>query len=231
MSTHRPAGIAEYSKSLIIAFFLALIIKFSVVEAYKIPSSSMEDTLLVGDFLLANKFIYGFDVPLTSWRVPGIRNPEPGDVVIFRWPEDRKTNYIKRCVATEGQVVKIVDKVLYVDGEEFPNPEFAKFEKPRILSRARGVTRDNYGPYVVPKGHIFTMGDNRDNSYDSRFWGPVPLDLLQGEALIIHWSWEPDSAAPQVMLEDLTTIPKAFGHFFVHFYKRVRWSRLATIID
>ncbi len=229
MARKSSSGIYEYAKSLGIALILAFIIKTSIVEAYKIPSSSMEDTLLVGDFLLANKFIYGAQIPFFGWRLPSIREPEQGDVVIFRVPIDRKTNYIKRCVAVGGQVVEIKDKELYVDGKRFPNPPFSKFTDPRIHP-AGTDPRDNFGPFTVPRGQIFCMGDNRDNSYDSRFWGPVPLDLLQGEALVIHWSWEPDRNAPEIKLDDLSSIPRSVFYNVLHFFQRVRWSRLGNIV-
>ena len=231
MTDYQPSGIFEYVKSLFIALVLALIIKTTVIEAYKIPSSSMEDTLLIGDFLLANKFIYGAQIPYMGWRLPAIRQPKQGDVVIFRVPTDRKTNYIKRCVATEGQVVEIKNKVLYVDGEVFPNPEHAKFTDHRIIPFGPESRRDNMAKYRVPKGNIYCMGDNRDNSYDSRYWGPVPLDLIEGKALIIHWSWTPDENAPQIRLDDLSTIPSSVIYNIAHFFQLVRWSRLGTIID
>jgi signal peptidase I len=223
------SGIFEYAKSLIIALILAFIIKTSIVEAYKIPSSSMEDTLLVGDFLLANKFIYGARLPFIGYRFPAIRNPRQGDVVIFKWPVDQKTNYIKRCVAIEGQTVEIVDKVLYVDKKPFPNPDHSKFADPQIHP-AEIDRRDNFAPYKVPPGYIFCMGDNRDNSYDSRFWGPVALELVQGEAMMVHWSWSPDTAAPIVNLADLTTIPQSVIYNIQHFIQRVRWNRLGQIV-
>lgn len=223
------SGIVEYAKSLGIALVLAFVIKTSIVEAYKIPSSSMEDTLLVGDFLLANKFVYGARVPLFGWRLPAIKNPKPGDIVIFKVPTDRSTNYIKRCVATAGQVVEIRNKMLYVDGERFPDPDFAKFTDPRIhpptLDR-----RDNHSKFRIPRGHIFVMGDNRDNSYDSRFWGTVPLDLVLGEAILIHWSWTPDTNAPEIDLSDFSSIPESVFYNVVHFLQRVRWDRLGNIV-
>lgn len=223
--------IFEYTKSLGIALILAFVIKTSIVEAYKIPSSSMEDTLLVGDFILANKFVFGAQVPLpyVDWRFPALKEPEPGDVVIFKFPVDRRTNYIKRCIATAGQVVEIRDKILYVDGQPYPDPEFSKFTDGRIHS-GMSDRRDNYAPYRVPKNHIFCMGDNRDNSYDSRFWGPVPLDLIQGEALMIHWSWSPDTGEPQIDLTDITTIPSSVFYNLLHFFQRVRWDRLGDFI-
>lgn len=223
------SGVFEYAKSLIIALLLAFIIKTSIVEAYKIPSSSMEDTLLVGDFLLANKFVFGAQIPFTSWRVPAIRQPEPGDVVIFKWPLDKKTNYIKRCVAIEGQWVEIVDKVLYVDKQPFPNPDFSKFTDGTIHPDGTDQ-RDNLPGFRVPPGHIYVMGDNRDNSYDSRFWGPVSLELIQGEAMVIHWSWSTDAAAPKINLADLTTIPQTVLYNIQNFFQRVRWERLGQVI-
>lgn len=215
----------ENVKSLLIAVVLAIIIKTSIVEAYKIPSSSMEDTLLVGDFLIANKFLYGSRIPLANWRLPSIREPKQGDVVIFKWPGDGVTNYIKRCVAIEGQTVQVKNKVLYVDGKEFPNPPLSKFTMPLD----RGV-RDNFGPYVVPKDCYFMMGDNRDHSYDSRYWGPVHKNLILGEAVFIHWSWEPDEKSPEVSISDPLSVPRLFLYNVFHFPERVRWDRLLNII-
>jgi len=216
-------------KSLLIAVVLAMIIKTSIVEAYKIPSASMEDTLLIGDFLIANKFIYGARLPLIDWRMPAIRDPEPGDVIIFKYPQDRVTNYIKRCVATGGQTVEIKDKVLYVDGEIFENPLHSKFEKDRIEPRTH-TPRDNFGPYKVPRNFYFMMGDNRDNSSDSRFWGPVHRDLILGEAIFIHWSWEPDTNSPKATVSDPLSVPRLFVYNVGHFFERVRWGRLLDII-
>jgi signal peptidase I len=224
------SSVFEYTKTLIIALILAFAIKTSIVEAYKIPSSSMEDTLLIGDFLLANKFVYGAQIPFTNWRLPAIRKPEPGDVVIFRWPIDKKTNYIKRCVAVEGQTVEIVDKVLYVDKKPFPNPEYSKYTDPQTHPTGTD-RRDNFSAYRVPEGFIFCMGDNRDNSYDSRFWGPVSLDLIQGEAILVHWSWTPDAGAPEINLADLATIPAMVGYNIQHFFQRVRWGRLGRMVS
>lgn len=223
----------ENVKSLLIAVILAVVIKTSIVEAYKIPSSSMEDTLLVGDFLIANKFVYGARLPFVDWRLPAIDDPQQGDVVIFKWPGDGVTNYIKRCVAVGGQKVEIVDKVLYVDGKVFPNPPHAKFTDDHIRPRP-GVgdqSRDNWGPYVVPKDCYFMMGDNRDNSYDSRFWGPVKEDLVLGEALMIHWSWEPDPDSPEAEIGDPLSVPRLFIYNVAHFFERVRWSRLFNTVN
>ena len=221
----------EYIESFGIALILALMIKTSVVEAYKIPSGSMEDTLLIGDFLLANKFIYGsrLPIPFTNIHLPALREPKAGDIVIFKYPQDQRVNYIKRCVALAGDEILIKDKVLYVNGKEFHHPLSSKFTDKGILPVGIG-NRDNFGPYVVPKGYIFMMGDNRDNSYDSRFWGPLDRKLVLGKAMIIHYSWEPDQNAPAVSRDDLLSIPKNILYNIIHFPQRVRWNRIGHII-
>ena len=222
----------ENVKSFLIAIVLAVIIKTSIVEAYKIPSASMEDTLLIGDFLIANKFKYGARLPVVNWQLPAFRDPKPGDVVIFKWPGDGVTNYIKRCVAVGGQTVEIKDKILYIDGKVFPNPEMSKFTRPVVVRPPSGDnTRDNYGPVVVPRDCYFMMGDNRDNSYDSRFWGVVHKDLILGEAMFIHWSWMPDEKSPEISVTDPLSVPRLFLYNVAHFPERVRWSRLLDIIN
>lgn len=219
----------EYVESFAVALLLALVVKYSVVEAYKIPSSSMEDTLLVGDFLLANKFIYGARIPLVNAQLPAIREPKPGDVVIFKYPNDLQVNYIKRCVAVGGQQVEIRDKVVYVDGKRLPGPRELKYTDRRSLAPSVS-SRDNYGPYKIPEGYIFVMGDNRDNSYDSRFWGPLDRKLVLGKAMILHLSWAPDPGAPNFSWSDPLTYPASLFYNITHFYKRVRWDRLGDIV-
>ena len=222
-------------KQIFAAVILAVIIKTSIVEAYKIPSSSMEDTLLVGDFLLANKFIYGARVPLVDWRLPGFSDPERGDVVIFIFPRDGVTKYIKRCIGVSNDTIKVIDKVLYVNGEIFELPEHGNFFDIRsdgsriILPRPPRV---NFGPYVVPSNSYFMMGDNRDNSYDSRFWGTVPDDYILGEAMLIHWSWDDSKyPAPEISADDPLSVPRVFIFNAIHFFDKVRWSRLFNPIS
>jgi signal peptidase I len=237
VSRQRPAPapfgrtVWEYTKSLGIALILAFVIKTSIVEAYKIPSGSMEDTLLVGDFLLANKFLYGSRVPLLNFRLPEIRDPQPGDIVIFKFPRDPSVNYIKRCVAVGGQTVEIRNKVLYVDGEKVELPETGKFTSGQRAHLASQTPRDNFGPHKVQDGHFFMMGDNRDNSYDSRFWGEVPRELIQGKAMVIHWSWGTDEDAPEWSWGDPIAMGQAFVYNAAHFFDRVRWRRLGALID
>ena len=227
-------------KQILAAVVMALVIKTSIVEAYKIPSQSMEDTLLVGDFLLANKFIYGSRLPLVNWRLPAISEPRTGDIVIFIYPVDGVTKYIKRCVATAGDTVEVKDKLLYINGKHFPDPELSKFidttpdghlvVQPR---RPGGVnSRDNFGPFIVPRHHYFMMGDNRDNSYDSRYWGAVHKDMILGEAILVHWSWDDsEHPSPEVSVSDPLSVPRMFIYNAVHFVEKVRWGRLFGLIS
>ena len=220
----------EYTKSLGIALVLAIIIKTSIVEAYKIPSGSMEDTLLVGDFLLANKFLFGSRLPLLDVRLPAIRDPEPGDVVIFKYPLDPSINYIKRCVATGGQVVEIRNKRLYVDGKFVPLPADGKFISGQRAGFPGQRSGDNFGPLRVPEGRFFMMGDNRDNSQDSRVWGTVERKLIQGKAMVIHWTWREDDDAPDWSWTEPLTVANSFLYNTVHFVERVRWGRFWHLI-
>lgn len=209
-SKKKKTVVREYVEAIAVAVLMALVIRQFVVQAFRIPSGSMEDTLLVGDFLMANKFVYGPMIPFTDIRLPGIRKPRTGDVVIFKFPRDPKKDFIKRVIATEGQRVEIKDKVVYVDGEPLALPPKSKFTDRRIRPRGMG-RRDNYGPVTVPEDALFVMGDNRDNSQDGRFWGFVPMKNVKGKAMILYLSW--DKEAP---LWDV--------------FHKVRWGRLAHLI-
>jgi signal peptidase I len=247
----------DYIQSLGVALILALMIKASVVEAYKIPSGSMEKTLLVGDFLLANKFVYGMrlPIPFTDIRLPALADPKPGDIVIFKFPGDPRVNYIKRCVAIEGQKVKVINKEVYVDGKLVPLPALGQHldamntypysTASRWLPGPNGSylekdgQRDNMPEVTVPKGMLFMMGDNRDNSADSRYWGFLDRKLVQGKAMMIHWSWtayDPSDPSvtfprpPEVVLSNPWSIVESIGFNIYHLPERVRWSRIGTII-
>jgi signal peptidase I len=175
--------VREYSEIIVLAVGLALFVRTFFIQAFRIPSESMEDTLLVGDFLFANKLLYGPKLPLVDVRLPAIRQPRPGDIIIFRYPNDPKIDYIKRCVATEGQSVELIDNQLYVDGV-LQNEPFTKYVFGSRPDR-------HFGPFTVPPEHIFMMGDNRDNSADSRAWGPLDKKLIAGKAMFIYFSWNP----------------------------------------
>lgn len=218
-----------FARVLLWAVLFALVVKTTVAEGYHIPTSSMENTLLTGDFIVANKFLYGARIPFTSYRLPAVRPPRPGDIITFKWPGDRKTDYVKRCVAIAGQTVEVRNKVLYVDNVALADPEQSKHTDRRVIPRGKNG-RDNFGPYLVPEGSVFAMGDNRDNSYDSRFWGPVPLELIEGKVFLIQWSIAPDEKAPQIDLTDMTSIPVTVFHTVTHFLQRFRWERSLNLV-
>src|ERR1039457_2140430 len=183
--------IREYAESILIAAILALVIRTFVVQAFKIPSGSMEDTLLIGDHLLVSKFIYGTKIPFTDKRVLKLRDPRQGDVIVFEYPEDPSKDFIKRVVGVPGDTVEEVDKKVYVNGKHYANPH--EIHKEKELFPREQNPRDNFGPIKVPEGSLFVMGDNRDRSYDSRFWGFVKYDKIKGLAFIKYWSWDKDN--------------------------------------
>jgi signal peptidase I len=215
-------------KSLVYALLIALLVKYSVIEAYNVPTGSMEDTILIGDFLLANKFIYNIRIPIIGATFDGLRDPKPGDVVVFKWPGDRSTNYVKRCIAVGGQTVMIRNKTVYVDDEPIDDYPNAKHNDKKVVP-----SRDNFGPFRVPENSYFMLGDNRDDSYDSRFWGPVPEELVLGKALVVHWSWgpAPDPDYPKWDWMDPLTWPGSLWYNLIHFHERARWDRLGTTVD
>jgi signal peptidase I len=180
----------EYVEAIITALILALLIRTFIVQAFKIPSGSMIPTLLIGDHILVNKFLYGTHIPFTDKKILIFREPEKGDIIVFKYPEDPKKDFIKRVMATEGDTIEEKNKIVYVNGEPVKEP-FAHHYDPTI--RSAGDRRDTFGRILVPKDKIFVMGDNRDHSYDSRFWGFVDTKEVKGKAFIIYWSWDPDN--------------------------------------
>lgn len=180
--------VREYTESIIVAVILALIIRTFFVQAFKIPSGSMEDTLLIGDHLLVSKFLYGTKIPFTDTKILKIRDPKRGDVVVFEYPEDPSKDFIKRIVGTPGDVVEGKDKKVFVNGKLYENPHEIHKEQ-EIIPKAQNP-RDTFGPVTVPADSYFVMGDNRDRSYDSRFWGFVKSSKLKGKAFIKYWSWD-----------------------------------------
>ncbi len=187
----RKSALRENVEAIFWAFTLFLAMRTGVAEAFRIPSESMQNTLLVGDFLFVQKLEYGGAIPFTHSRLPGLRAPAEGDVIVFRYPPDPSLNYIKRVVATAGQTVEVRHKRLYVDGRT-PHEPWIRHGDPAELP-AEIAPRDNMPPYVVPPGHLFVMGDNRDHSADSRFWGPVPLENVVGRACFTYFSTSGDA--------------------------------------
>ena len=176
----------DYIEAIAWAVVITLVLRTFVIQAFRIPSESMADTLLVGDFLFVNKLEYGPKIPFTHIRLPGLRSPTRGDVIVFQWPEDPSKDFIKRCVATGGQTLEVRHKEVFVDGERLREP-YVKHSTP-IEEPAGYTSRDNFAPPTVAPGELFMMGDNRDNSNDSRFWGTVPMDYVKGRALFIYFS-------------------------------------------
>jgi signal peptidase I len=205
--------IKEYAEAVVVALVIAAILRVFVIQAYRVQSGSMEDTLETGDFVFVNKFIYHF------------RDPVPGDIIVFQYPLNPSRDFIKRVVATEGQIVEIRSKQLFVDGQPVPEPPEAKHIDSRILP-VELSTRDQFGPKQVPPGHFFVMGDNRDDSRDSRFWGFVDKSEIKGKAMIVYFSWIEDPNAPEwssPYIDKIVTIP---FYNLINFPSRVNWSHL-----
>ena len=189
----RKSLVREYGEAIVIAVLLALVIRTLVVQAFTIPSGSMMDTLLVGDYILVNKFLYGPELPFTEWRLPGLRNPHRGDIIVFKYPQDEKRDFIKRIVATPGDQVQIRGHDVYVNGTRLVEP-YVKPGPPPFAHGNPTYCGYAYGCEVtrVPADSYFVMGDNRDNSQDSRYWGFVKRGKIKGKALLIYWSWDSD---------------------------------------
>lgn len=173
--------IKEYAKSIIIAFIIALFIRTFVVQAYKIPSGSMIPTLLIGDHILVNKFIYGFKIPYIRKTIIPVSQPKRGDVIVFIFPLDKSKDFIKRVIGLPGDKIEIVGHNVYINGRLYKD-RHAYYDE-------NGMQVQRFGPIKVPKWGLFVMGDNRNHSYDSRFWGFVPLSYVKGKAFFIYWSW------------------------------------------
>jgi len=220
-----------YLRLVVVALILAFLVKAFVLEAYNIPSESMRNTLLVGDFVLAEKITFGPRIPFTNLRLPAIDNPEVGDVVVFKSPEDPERSFIKRVVAQGGDKVQIVDKVVLINGNRVDDSGYAIHSDTALLPRTAAYPRDNFGPITVPKNQYFVMGDNRDNSSDSRFWGCVSRESITGRAILIHWSWKPDKNAPQVSLGNPLSLLRSAVYHIRSFPDHVRWGRVFTKID
>ena len=284
-----PRRLSDYGATIVVTLIVAFFLKSFVVEAFRIPSASMENTLRIGDFLFVNKFIYGAETPkyfpFTSMeiphvRLPALRRPNRGDVIVFEYPGDRdetrqerSVNYIKRCIAVGGDTLLIVDKTVFINGRQFLFPPHAREFRPSdflpreaaesIFPKGSSFNPDYYGPIIVPnkgmviqlsgsnldqwqtfigrEGHhveiasdrtilvdglaatgytverdyLFMMGDNRDNSLDSRFWGFVPTENIIGRAMFVYWSW--DSSIP------VSSVGEKFS--------AIRWSRIGTLIQ
>lgn len=194
----------ENIEAIVFALILALIIRAFVVQAYKIPSGSMLDTLFIGDHILVNKFVYGVRMPFTNKTILPVSKPKRGDIVVFKAPVDPPKDFIKRVIGLPGEKIELRNKQLYINNKKYTDEAYAKNEDSKIY-KGFFNPRDNFGPITVPENSYFMMGDNRDNSTDSRFLGSIEYERLKGQAFIIYWSWKKED----------------FG---------VRWSRLGKIL-
>lgn len=184
-SKKKKSLLREYAEALIVALLLAFVIRTFVVQAFKIPSESMLQTLLVGDHLLATKYDYGLRIPFTSNYIYQGENPQRGDIIIFEYPKDTSVDYIKRIVGIPGDIIEVRNKQLFRNGEAV-REDYIQYLEPSVTNMPR---RDNFGPVEVPANSYFVMGDNRDNSEDSRFWGFVHRERIRAKAWRIYWSW------------------------------------------
>lgn len=183
--TNKKGVVREYAEAFVVAFIIALFIRTFLVQAFKIPSSSMEPTLLVGDHILVSKFIYGIRIPYIGKKFLMFHKPKRGDIIVFVYPKDTKKDFIKRVIATEGEEVQFKNRKIFINGMRIEDPWGVY--SPFIPSHFR--LKDNYGPTVIPPHSLFVMGDNRDNSQDSRYWGFVDLSAVKGKAFIIYFSY------------------------------------------
>lgn len=195
--------IREFIEAILSAAVIAALVITFVVQAFKIPSGSMIPTLLIGDHLFVNKFIYGVKIPYFRKTIIPITDPKRGDVIVFIYPKDRSKDYIKRVIGIGGDKIEIKNKQIFLNDQ--PYTDTVGIYGDALVYTAETQPRDNFGPVIVPAGALFVMGDNRDSSLDSRFWGFVDLKDVQGKAFIIYWSWNSEETS-------------------------VRWDRLAKLI-
>jgi signal peptidase I len=199
----KKSVIREYFESLVIAVILALFIRTFVVQAFKIPTGSMEPNLLIGDHLLVNKLVFGAYLSGVERTLLPMKDITRGNVIVFKYPEDPERDFIKRVVALPGEQIEVRQKRVYINGRLLEEPYAHYLEQPPAVPEeiesgpdrhgAAGDLRENYGPVTVPPKHYFVMGDNRDNSQDSRYWGFLPRDYVKGRALVIYWSYEAET--------------------------------------
>lgn len=218
--TFKKSTAREYFESIVIAVILALFVRTWAVQAFKIPTGSMENNLLIGDHLLVNKFVFG--PALVERPLLPMRDIRRQDIVVFKYPDEPERDFIKRVIGLPGETVELRNKKVYINGQPLDEP-YVHFLEP--ASHSQEITsfdvRERYGPVRVPENQYFVMGDNRDNSQDSRYWGFLPRSYIKGRALMIYWSFDSgpdgytDASAPARVLSVIT-----------HFFTRTRWERI-----
>ena len=223
---HSKKSVArEYFESIVIAVILALFVRTWAVQAFKIPTGSMENNLLIGDHLLVNKFVFGPTRGSLERTLLPVRDIRRSDIVVFKYPNEPERDFIKRVVGLPGETVELRNKKVYIDGQPLDEP-YVHFLEPASDSDevTRFDVRERYGPVRVPEGHYFVMGDNRDNSQDSRYWGFLPRGYIKGKALMIYWSYDSEPAGPDDGGVGATI--KRLASVVAHFFTRTRWERI-----
>jgi signal peptidase I len=224
----RKSTLREYFESIVIAVILALFIRTFVVQAFKIPTGSMENNLLIGDHLLVNKFVFGPSASGIERALLPLGTIRRGDVVVFKYPEEPERDFIKRIIGLPGDTIQLRNKKVFINDTPLDEPYVHFLEPPRAANALSEVTsldvRENFGPVTVPADRYFAMGDNRDNSADSRYWGFLPRDYVKGKALVIYWSYEAERQDYEETGAADTV--KGLGSVFAHFFTRTRWDRM-----
>jgi signal peptidase I len=226
VSTFRKSTVREYFESIVIAVILALFVRTWVVQAFKIPTGSMENNLLIGDHLLVNKFIFGPSPTAVEGTLLPVREIRRGDIVVFKYPDQPERDFIKRVVGLPGETIELRNKKVYVNGNPVEEPYVHFLEGSHASSEVTSFdVRERYGPVTVPPEQYFVMGDNRDNSQDSRYWGFLPRHYIKGKALMIYWSYE---AAAEDYTNQGGVGATVRGLFAVvtNFFTGTRWERL-----
>jgi signal peptidase I len=209
----------EYFESIVITAIIALFATTFVVQAFKIPTGSMETNLLIGDHLLVNKYVYGLNSGFISKLLP-YKAPKRGDVIVFKYPNNPDVAYVKRLIGMPGDKIEMIGRTVYVNGQALSEDYTRYIVADSIYA--------HFGPYQVPDSQYFAMGDNRDNSMDSRFWGFVPRDYLLGKALVIYWSFE--TPRDEYLKTKVTDRLGQFADVFINFFSKTRWKRTLKII-
>jgi signal peptidase I len=222
----KKSVLREYFESIVIAVILALFVRTWAVQAFKIPTGSMENNLLIGDHLLVNKFVFAPTAGGAERAVLPMRDIRRGDIVVFKYPEEPERDFIKRVIALPGETLELRNKKVYVNGQPLDEP-YVHFLEP--AHNAQEVTsfdvRERYGPVQVPAEHYFVMGDNRDNSQDSRYWGYLPRGYIKGRALMIYWSFDTGAQPEAEGSGPVAAVSRVFS-VVTHFFTRTRWDRL-----
>jgi signal peptidase I len=224
-TTFHKSTLREYTESIVIAVILALFVRTWVVQAFKIPTGSMENNLLIGDHLLVNKFIFGPTATSIGRTLLPVRDIRRGDVIVFKYPDEPDRDFIKRVIGLPGETLELRAKKVYIDGQPLDEP-YVHFLEPASDSQETTSfdVRERYGPVRVPEGQYFVMGDNRDNSQDSRYWGFLPRNYVKGRALMIYWSYE--SGREDYLDEGAGATAKRMFSVVTHFFTKTRWERL-----